>query len=277
LTDSPNEPFFSVAFAEHLKQSPPEFLYHYTSQDGLLGIIESRSLRATNISYMNDATEFDLSLGLLRDCLSDRQRMGGYFAKERARVLWQIVNKITGSSICITCFCEQGDLLSQWRGYSGGGSGYSLGFETSKLKELASQSGFLLGKCIYDPDLQTHIVKELVEYVLADAAPGKSPDVKDLVALLKYGAFFKNPSFAQEQEWRLVSALPTDIHFRKGKSMIIPYTVLDISAANNLCIQHAFVGPCPNMALATRSAGGMLMSNNVIVTVHPSSIPFRDW
>ena len=81
MTDTPDLPLYSAAFAEHLEQPIPEFLYHYTSQDGLLGIIESRSLWATNISYMNDATEFGLSVRLIRDRLLDelqnRKRKNG--------------------------------------------------------------------------------------------------------------------------------------------------------------------------------------------------------
>lgn len=294
LTDTPDQPFFSAAFTAHMQQPLPEFIYHYTSQEGLLGIVASRSLWATNISYMNDATEFDLSFGLLRNRLfeelQNRDMEAIHFAEsdparsvqakhieERAHTLWSIANKISGSSVCITCFCEHGDLLSQWRGYSGGGYGYSLAFDTSRLKEIASGTGFLLGRCIYDPDIQKQVIEELVQYVLADPALGKAPGAKDFVTLLKYGAFFKDPSFREEQEWRLVCALPTDIRFRKGKSMIIPYTSLDISAGENLCIQHAVVGPCPHMALSTRSTESLLISNNVIVMIYPSAIPFRDW
>jgi hypothetical protein len=69
MTDTPDASFFSAAFTLHMVQPPPETLYHYTTQDGLLGIIQSRSLWATNVSYMNDSTEFDLFLGLLKDRL----------------------------------------------------------------------------------------------------------------------------------------------------------------------------------------------------------------
>jgi hypothetical protein len=69
LTDTPDPPIFSATFAEHLQRPVPEFLYHYTSQDGLLGIISSASLWATNISYMNDATEFHRPLRNYGDSL----------------------------------------------------------------------------------------------------------------------------------------------------------------------------------------------------------------
>jgi hypothetical protein len=38
-------------------KSFPEVLYHYTDARGFLGIIESGILRATHISFMNDASE----------------------------------------------------------------------------------------------------------------------------------------------------------------------------------------------------------------------------
>jgi hypothetical protein len=285
----PEQPLFSATLTQHMQQSPPDALYHYTSQDGLLGIIQSRALWATNISYMNDATEFDLSLGLLKDRLFQAVDFGLAAAnpvrsirpdhiKEYAQTLWKIVNRIGGSNICITCFCEQGDLLSQWRGYSGGGYGYSLAFRTPELHRIASDADFILGKCIYDPDLQNQIINELLDYLLGNGGHGKPlHTTKDFLTLLKYGAFFKNPSFQEEQEWRLVCALPTNIRFRKGKSMIIPYTSLDISAAENLCVKHAFVGPCPHTELSKSSVEKLLAINNVLTIVYSSSIPFRDW
>jgi hypothetical protein len=123
MADTPDQPFFSATFAEHLQQAIPEFLYHYTSQDGLLGIVQSRAIWATNISYMNDATEF----GLARDRLLEEIRTR-YIRKASVDVVSWITTKITDSPICVSCFCEDGDLLSQWRGYAGDGYGYSLAF-----------------------------------------------------------------------------------------------------------------------------------------------------
>jgi hypothetical protein len=38
--------------------SPPPILYHYTSQDGLLGILDSKSIWASKVQYLNDEQEF---------------------------------------------------------------------------------------------------------------------------------------------------------------------------------------------------------------------------
>src|SRR5712691_7887648 len=88
-----------------------------------------------------------------------------------AHQLLTIINKIRSSTICITCFCENGDLLSQWRGYSAHGYGYSLGFDTTILRERAASSGFILGRCIYDPMVQDKIINEAVGYLLRLGAP----------------------------------------------------------------------------------------------------------
>jgi hypothetical protein len=277
MADTPDLPLFSPAFAEHLHQTPPEFLYHYTGQDGLLGIIDSASLWATNISYMNDATEFDLSVKLLKDCLYDKfQAAASTPRKQRANVLYQHATKTGASFISVACFCENGDLLSQWRGYAGTGYGYSLAFIPSKLNAIASDSGFMLGKCIYDPDLQKKIIADGVEYLLTKPGSDELAILDDYWAILIYGAFFKHASFEQEEEWRLVSTRYAPL-FRKGKSMIIPYTPLTIEAAEDLAIGHAIVGPCPHMSLSVRAVGNMLRLSNIDVEVYPSAIPFRDW
>lgn len=53
-------------------QTPPNpdedgFLYHYTSLKAFLGIIGSKTLRATDIKFMNDTMEHKLATGLVID------------------------------------------------------------------------------------------------------------------------------------------------------------------------------------------------------------------
>ena len=49
----------------------PPVLYHYTSAEGLLGIVESGILRAGNFSYVNDASELTYGQELVTDVLSE--------------------------------------------------------------------------------------------------------------------------------------------------------------------------------------------------------------
>jgi hypothetical protein len=44
-----------------------KILYHNTSIKGHLGIVETKSIWASNILYLNDASEINYSIGLLKE------------------------------------------------------------------------------------------------------------------------------------------------------------------------------------------------------------------
>jgi len=48
-----------------ISQAQPKLLYHYTTQEGLLGILEKASIWATHYRYLNDASEGQIVLKLL--------------------------------------------------------------------------------------------------------------------------------------------------------------------------------------------------------------------
>ena len=52
-------------------------LYHYTTQEGLLGIVKSRSLWTTSVFHLNDSAEFDYTLDLAIGKLEERVRDSG--------------------------------------------------------------------------------------------------------------------------------------------------------------------------------------------------------
>jgi hypothetical protein len=287
MTDMPDhQDFFSAAFSEHLEQSPPGFLYHYTGQEGLLGIIGTSSLWATDIRYMNDATEFRLSLDLFKKRLWKEVEKEFLLTPpypvriERAGVLWKFANEIAGMEIYATCFCENGDLLSQWRGYAASGYGYALGLKSPILRNTVNGNpSLLLGKCIYDAKSQGKIIGEAVEYLLDEGPTDHDELIQEFLGVLTYGAFFKHPSFIEEQEWRLISIYgPSDKrHFRRGKSMIIPHTSREIGIGEKSALDHIVIGPCPHMALAKEAIKRLLSEANIRASIRASSIPFRDW
>jgi len=49
---------------------PDTVLYHYTSAEGLKGIIENNELWATSAYYLNDSAEMFYGYGVLREVLS---------------------------------------------------------------------------------------------------------------------------------------------------------------------------------------------------------------
>lgn len=49
-------------------------LYHYTTMNGLKGIIESGCIHATNVRYLNDTQELYFGLNYLKDLIDSSDR-----------------------------------------------------------------------------------------------------------------------------------------------------------------------------------------------------------
>ncbi len=290
--------FLPPLFAEHLSEAPPEFICHYTNKQGLIGIVSSASLWATDINFMNNATEFQLAITIALKWLKKQEfNLDNYIdyhipahsnlVTNRQRTAISVLKVLKGlvgeTSAHVICFCRDDDLLSQWRGYSGDSFGYCVGLRSAGLQLCGKQKGFILGKCIYETRAQVKIIREVCDHFLSDDVINTVPP-DEVINRFAYtiqmcGAFFKHSKFVEENEWRLVTlALPREgLLFRPGKSMIIPYGQLSIGERERSCLHFVRVGPCPHMQLSTASVGRLLLRYGMSPRVEPTSIPFRDW
>jgi hypothetical protein len=281
-------------FIECSRREPPEVLYHYTAQNGLLGIVEKAELWATKVQYMNDATEFGVSLDLARQRLESllEETCKDASARSFKTAYAELLRSLTGLeqiNIFASCFCEDGDLLSQWRGYSSSG-GVAIGFDTRALTKVASEAGFILGKCVYELDIQRVIVNEAIEYCCQEDLAGRAQWGRHgplAEILFRCGAFFKDSSFSEEKEWRLVSPTVDFWHerlrFRPGRSMLTPYYAVPVAEGEAPLVRHIVVGPCPHMELAKSAVEALLMKHGLRGPLQGhrvalgSSVPFRNW
>jgi hypothetical protein len=108
-----------------------------TSADGLLGIIQSRQIWSTNALYLSDASELLHATTILADELEAtplrlRQNAGTF------SMSIPVYSKDLALDHFSSSFCEDKDLLSQWRGYAIG-AGYAVGFSSSTLCAMASK------------------------------------------------------------------------------------------------------------------------------------------
>lgn len=78
-----------------------------------------------------------------------------------------IGHRIESINVCVCSFSEVGDLLSQWRAYSGGAGGFSIGFGGEFLKAASRREDFWLVPCVYDEDDQRALVRNLLSDVCA--------------------------------------------------------------------------------------------------------------
>ena len=157
-------------------------------------------------------------------------------------------------------FAEDDDLLSQWRGYGAGG-GVCLGFVVSDLQRVAERAGFRLVKCIYEQSQKTALAKEFIDHSLAtiDATtPLDDERVEEFANQIvtryqQLACAFKDPSFREECEWRIISKfVPLDhqsVRVRGMATMLVPYFEVDLDLGNdsegrtNLGFETVIAGP----------------------------------
>jgi len=286
------------SLADKVYQEQPErVLYHYTSISGMMGIVSSKVLWASEIRYLNDAAELKhlqqlvvnvvQQVGEHTDAVSEISRQFRMWLTERVQ---------HGPLVFVISLTERGNLLSQWRGYTPHGQGVSIGFAPEHLAQNTASSCFTLGRCIYDPNRQNEIVVALLNAIVAEAqnrgpSDNKHPsqsyhayfeEVEEHV--LRICALLKHPSFVEESEWRAVSQAHPNyvippIKYRLGKSFLIPYIELPLAQpGEGLQMPHVIVGPTPTANLSMASIS-MYLSKYASTTKPPSvqnsQIPYR--
>lgn len=267
-------------------------LYHYTSQRGLFGILSTKSLWATRIQYLNDSTEFTYTIGLWKDEMQSRLQRSGdteVFAielknepKDPFTRVQGVFDRLSRIPIHVACFSEVGDELSQWRGYSRNGSGFSIGFDSSQLMRACSEARCLMVRCIYNPQKQRKLVSKLFAS-LFKRPPAVDPKkwyrdrVLDFIFL---ACVFKHPSFHQEREWRIVTQEMPESHpqmrAREGKLTPIPYFEFALAKTEEQLDLEVVVGPTHEMSLAAESVQSLLKINKCNGSVKTSKIPYRE-
>ena len=269
---------------------PLRTLYHYTTQAGLLGILDSKEIWASEIQYLNDATEFRNGLDVVGAELRKRldeldSREGGIRGEGLFRELTTLDE--IDVDVFVLSLTENGDDLSQWRAYGGKHSGFALGFDIERLCQLASEHQFSLDRCLYESPEQGLLAATIVDSALAWISAGDRMTSRRRRefrrAMIKTAPLLKHYSFGEEREWRLVHAShavnPAKVAFRSGPSTIIPYYKLSLCGASGsspLC--SVTVGPTPHGDLALRSVSALLSARGFKgVTVHQSEIPLRTW
>ena len=272
--------------------SLPDLLYHYTTPAGLLGILESKSIWATNHRYLNDIREYSLALDR---ALAELEKLrepvvfgSAYFLDQ-----WQqYIEGVKELDTFVTSFSKNGDLLSQWRAYSGSVPGYAIGFSSQILKEIAESQGFDLAPCRYDEEkirkILQNLLKEAWESAIEIQKSGKTTfkgreyDSHEGIALdlgvrlSMVAPLVKHSSFIEEEEWRIFGRkYGKPIFVRISRSGLIPYRQLDLSKASMFAISEIIVGPGPDQDLAENALDFLLKSHQIPASVTLSRIPFR--
>lgn len=257
-----------------LRRSPPEILYHYTSQEGLLEIVKTKTIWASKIQYLSDSQEFALALNLARNVLRKRQSAGS--SSLESELITGMISGIEGKkgvNICVCAFSGAEDSLGQWRAYCFAGPGFAVGFKSERLRSLAKEQNFFLAPCEYDPQTQRQIIEELIDetmnaFNLQEAESIEEASWLFATKLATYAPVIKHESFSKEEEWRLISgpicSSDPKFGYRGGRSMIVPYFKFDLVGRDGRFeIARVIVGPAPHKELATAAVASLLGSHGL--------------
>ncbi|HMS84983.1 MAG TPA: DUF2971 domain-containing protein [Nitrospira sp.] len=212
---------------------------HYTTADGLNGIVSSKTLWATHAGFLNDSEEvigfFSNRLGMilkpelqrhvpesLEQCLAE---FLAAFRKAQEQTQDHYV-----TSFCTACdeWVSQNGLLSQWRGYGQDG-GYAIVFDTKGLDSLLrndaghyhdSEETLVFGDVQYDEGVEglsfvrdKQILNHLqsVRDSFAECLKGEGPweDYKAFDSVAVLSTFWKHRGFNEEREVRIVIGEPS--------------------------------------------------------------------
>lgn len=234
-------------------------LYHYTNSKGLLGIISTNTIWATDVEFLNDSLEVDYSREVVSKQLDERANQLAPDGTSphspegsRADVIRTIVSALNDKDrryrshrAYVACFCTNGDLLSQWRAYGAHG-GYAIGFLAEDLEiEVKGPDKLLrLKKISYGLDESLDKIEKMIEGVARNptAHPGVQGDHQTRTTVLPTLATIKHPSFREEQEWRLLATGygDTTTSFRVDSLGVVPYVELQFPSS---IIRTVVVGP----------------------------------
>lgn len=255
-----------------------DVLYHYCSTDAFHSIVEAHAIWLSSLSLSNDTMEGKLVANVVSR-LAERDGLDHSAGKRLQDMLGFFERTVEGLGFCLS---EEGDLLSQWRGYAADATGVTIGFSRQYLEWLAEENrdkgtpGFTMMRVQYEPE--AHEAEVLPTYTeakrLIEAGALKSPGIRmildlrtdeqieqekkeaemafsklsfTMLSLFPKLFLLKSSAFREEKEWRLLSHLvcvgKDTCSYRALQDRLIPYRSFQLKQSEQQPIVEVVLGP----------------------------------
>lgn len=280
--------------------SEKQYIYHYTSPEGLQGIIQESKLRFSDRNFLNDSSEGRYVLDLFINnidyvCINAKELISDLIQNYDIRKK-NLIDEAFHTYQC--SFSVNKDNLCLWNYYTKGDNikGYNLKYDVQTLVESLQPKRIdpeqkvlksIAGEVIYDERVQLNIIKNTVE-AFTDAY-NRYEHFRDMIVgwifdkMLVNGKFFKMPYFRTEEEFRIVfttmivpdmisEGIPEDEKFREVNGYFIPYIQKEF---NPEALLEITMSPTLDWKLAESSIKRMLNKKFPHVTTLKSEIPVR--
>ncbi|MGD0836586.1 MAG: DUF2971 domain-containing protein [Polyangia bacterium] len=277
--------------AQSGNQEHPSLLYHFTDADGLVGILNSRNLRASLITSLNDCSEVQYGIELAEEVLAERRKTQPSGFQDVALQYVRNPNLKSNTAFefapFIVSFCAEEDQSNHWLHYAQSGKGAALCFDSDFL---AVENVCSLDRVEYSRSKQKELIVQLFALIESFRlnAPAK-PEWLDAAAGSVFGRFlrfvcarFKSDHFQMEKEWRLITYEPLrdDIHmdsenktkYRSRAGLVVPYQEI---ALNQNALRSVVLGYSSEMAEDDLGLRMLAHSACPSVTIRRSKVAVR--
>jgi hypothetical protein len=261
-------------------EHPPAELFHYCGVDGFYGIVTEKTLWMSDVFTLNDASEMLYARTIVDEVLRSQNPRPPWLKDITPQC--EFLDVASKWGMYVSCFCAEGDLLSQWRGYGAQGGGFAIGFDRLRLRNYCQIGNKATNPLplIYDKEEQRRHVQNLTRRACEIATnhnlkANDFQDFKDAFCfhLTTYMPQIKNPAFREESEWRLLRIDETP-KFRPARGIIVPY--LELSKIPPDVFKSVTLGPAVEPEFGLRPTKLFLESHGMThVEVRQSQIPLR--
>lgn len=291
-----------------------EKLYHYTTAEGVRGIVENREFMATKSDFLNDKLEFQYAVEVMERLTekyivneSLRERFFSKLKKEidRLGIIAPVCDdhycKDDGLSFYVVAFSKLQNNALLWAEFTDF-KGYCLEFDYMKLVEGFQHRVFLHGTVIYDEEEQMNGLLESLLSCIRNLQENGMTDLEGFfeeeteiseasldklvaemaVVVSVYAMFFKKSFFEGEEEYRFI--FPPVINelgmakpdFRLLDQIFLPYIMVEFDRKlEEIPLESVMVGAKNNSDIAVRGVKYFLRSQELEIPVLLSDIPLR--
>ncbi len=254
-------------------------VYHYTTEKGLRGILESEDMWATDYRFTNDEKEVvfgedlvEQELAALIDEHPDSARRGRLFRLVAERRQGQRL--VDMAHPFVASFTLNSGSLKHWGEYGDRAKGYAIGFRSLPLPtkevelDFGSDTAVDYQACIYDESEfrkrarseALRIAADFETYVNTFGPQVEEPVREHAIAwiLAKFGSlvpFAKHGSFWEENEWRLLLVgTPKRGGVRDTKYGQANFAKYSLKKPNRMDLAELVAGPRADLELLRREA-----------------------
>jgi hypothetical protein len=256
---------YSVVEEQFIPTPPPTgSVFHYTSSEGMRGILSNEAIFVNHISSQSDRDEASHGLDILQNTF---EQLSEEWDDAVSRVFVDFIrSRDSGNrdkpSIYVTSFCNEGDRPFHWHEYGQAGTGWCIGLDFFHIRN-AKQLPYKFNKCIYsDIEKRTRIRNILIQLVahlkndircgLHYGAINEWYAFEFLENIIPNTIFFKQEEFYEETEWRLITSsklLNRQPAVRYSSGEPIEYFNFNLPSrkldnVKFLPISHLIAGPC---------------------------------